>query len=456
MHILLLSPKGPLYRHSGGIFKKSLRYAPLTLTTLAAYVPEELGATVSIADEGVADIDLGASADLVGITCITGCAPRAYEIADAFRARGIKVALGGPHPTLLPDEAAAHADAVVVGYAETSWPRLLRDFARGELKPRYVQEANLSLAGLPFPRRELMDPQDYLTTNVFEATRACGHDCEFCVAPTAWGRRQYQKPVEEVAADITQYGAKKLLFIDLNLVSDPAYARRLFEALVPLKVKWFGLTTTLLLHDRELMDLAAKSGCSGLLIGFESLCDVALGGTKKSFNDPKSYKPLIRALHDRGIALMGCFAFGLDGDGPEIFEQTAEFCIDVAIDLPRFALVTPFPGTPLYRRLEAEGRILHKDWTQYDAQHVVFRPKRMSVEQLERGHEWAWKRAYEWGAIARRLLAARTSPLYTAPANVGYRFYAHNLHRFYTCDWFLDAAVVPAEPRQAAGGPPCA
>jgi len=451
LHILLLSPKGPLYRRRGGIFKKSLRYAPLTLTTLAAYEPKELGATVSIVDEGVSDIDLEARPDLVGITVITGCAPRAYELADHFRARGVKVVLGGPHVTLIPDEAQAHADAICVGYAETSWPRLLGDLGRGELKPRYDQEPDLSLAGLPFPRRELMDPKKYLTTNVFEATRACAHDCEFCVAPTAWGRRQYQKPVEDVVADIVQHGAKKLLLIDLNLVSDPAYARRLFQALVPLRVKWFGLSTTLILYDRELLALAAKSGCSGLLIGLESLCDLALTGTKKAFNDPEQYKELIRVLHGHGIALQGCFAFGLDGDTTDVFDRTAEFCIEVAVDLPRFAIVTPFPGTPLYKRLDAEGRILTRDWSLYDAQHVVFRPKRMTVEELAEGHERVWRAAYSASGIARRLWGSRTQVGLTFAANLGYRFYANHLKSFYNCDWIIGAAPAhPAEERRVA------
>ena len=438
MRIALVSPKGPLYRHRGGIFPRSLRYAPLTLTTLAAYVPPELEARVELHDEGIADVDPDRlEADLVGITLITGNAPRAYELADRLRARGKTVVLGGPHPTLLPDEAAGHADAVVVGYAEQTWPELLRDFRAGRLRPRYVQGPELSLAGLPFPRRDLLDKRRYLTSAVFEATRSCAHDCEFCVAPTAWGRKQYQKPVEEVVADIRQFGARKLLFVDLNLVSDPRYAARLFEALIPLRVRWYGLATTLIALERELLELAARSGCGGLLMGLESLCEASLGQTRKGFNDPERYKAMVADLHRHGISLMGCFAFGLDGDTPDVFEKTARFAVEAAIDLPRFAIVTPFPGTPLHRRLEAEGRILHRNWELYDAQHVVFRPLHMTAEELQRGHERAWKQTYSLGAIASRLWRARVAPQVSLAANLGYRFYARNLHRFYTCDWFL-------------------
>jgi len=450
MRIALLSPKGPLYRHRGGIFKKSLRYAPLTLTTLAAYVPAELHASVEILDEGIADVDVDRlEADLVGITAITGNAPRAYELCDRLRARGRTVVLGGPHPTLVPDEAQAHADAVVTGYAEQTWPRLLRDLAAGRMARRYAQGPDHSMAGLPFARRDLLPEALYFTRNVFEATRSCAHDCEFCVAPTAWGRKQYQKPPEDVVADIRQWGAKKLLFIDLNLVSDPRYAVRLFEALVPLGIQWYGLATTLIALDKPLLELAARSGCRGLLMGLESLCEASLGQTRKGFNDPQAYVEMVADLHRHRIALMGCFAFGLEGDTPDVFEKTARFAVEAGIDLPRFAVVTPFPGTPLHRRLDAEGRILTRDWSLYDAQHVVFRPRLMTPEQLQAGHERAWRQAYSLGNIARRLWKARVDPHLTLAANLGYRFYARNLHRFYTCDWFMGLGPGAREPAGA-------
>jgi radical SAM superfamily enzyme YgiQ (UPF0313 family) len=467
VRIALVSPKGPLYRHRGGIFKRSLRYAPLTLTTLAAYVPPELGAEIEILDEGIADVDPDAvRADVAGLTVITGNAPRAYELADRLRTRGVKVVLGGPHPTLVPDEAQAHADAVVVGYAEETWPALLRDLAAGTMARRYVQRPGLGLAGLPVPRRDLLPEDRYFTRAVFEATRSCAHDCEFCVAPAAWGRHQYQKPVEDVVADIRGWGARKVLFIDLNLVSDPRYAARLFEALVPLRIRWYGLATTLIALDRDLLALAARSGCGGLLMGLESLCEASLGQTRKGFNDPEAYRDMVADLHRHRIALMGCFAFGLDGDTPDVFDRTARFAIEAAIDLPRFAIVTPFPGTPLHRRLDSEGRILTRDWSLYDAQHVVFRPKNMSPEALQQGHERAWRRAYTWRAIASRLLRARVDPHLTLAANVGYRFYARNLHRFYSCDWFLGlgperrapaagGALAPAQVAADAGRAPC-
>lgn len=446
MKLALISPKGPLYRARGGIFKKSLRYQPLTLTTLAALVPPELDVRISLHDEGIEPIPASVDADLIGMTVITGTANRAYELAARFRAEGKTVVLGGPHVTLMPQEAAQHADAICVGYAEDSWPQLLRDYSHGALQPLYRQAPEFSLVrpDMPFPRRELFDTGQFLTQAVFEATRSCTHDCEFCVAPAAWGRHQYQKPVQWVIDDIRQFGQKKLIFVDLNLISDREYARELFSALIPLKVQWFGLSTVLLAHDPELMELMARSGCKGLLLGLETVTPESLRDARKRFNGSVSFKQVIGDLHQLGIAVQGCFVFGLDHDTTEVFDATVEFAIDAGVDLPRFAVLTPFPGTPLYTRMEQEGRILTRDWDLYDGQHVVFQPRAMTVQELARGHERAWKAVYRWSSIARRLWSARNFQPLALTANLGYRFYAHNLHRYYTCDWPIQ--TLPLKP----------
>jgi radical SAM superfamily enzyme YgiQ (UPF0313 family) len=449
LKVILLSPKGPLYRYRRGIFGKSLRYQPLTLTTLAALMPPELKIEIELFDEGIEEFPEIPKADIVGMTVITGTAKRAYELADRCRADGSTVVLGGPHVTLLPEEAKKHADAIVVGYAEDTWPELLRDYARGALRGEYRQAPGFSLdrPDMPFARSDLFGRGRFLTQAVFEATRACGHDCEFCVAPTAWGRKQFQKPVSWVVEDIRRQGDKRILFVDLNLVSDRTYAMELFSALVPLKVRWFGLSTVLIAHDPELMQLMRRSGCRGLLLGLETITQGGVQEAGKKFNASVDYARLIDDLHELGIAIQGCFVFGLDHDTRAVFEATAEFAIDTGIDLPRFAVLTPFPGTPLHERLASQGRILTRNWELYDGQHVVFQPHHMSPEQLGAGHERAWRQVYRYRAIARRLWKAKAWEPLALAANLGYRHYAHNLHRFYNCDWHLTPLSIPA--RQA-------
>ena len=451
LSIALLSPKGRLYRHRSGIFRRSLRYAPLTLPTLVSLVPPEIPHRVTLIDEGIRDIPLELEADIIGITVITPTAPRSYWLADHFRARGATVVLGGPHVTLVPEDALPHADAIVVGYAEESWPRLLRDVVNGRLARRYEQIPDLSLAGLPPVRRDLVPRRDYISTDVFEATRGCAHACDFCVVPSAWGRRQLQKPVEEVVADIGRTGARRLIFVDLNLVSDRNYAAHLFAALVPLGVQWYGLATSLLARDRELLELCARSGCRGLLIGLESISRQGLREVHKGFQDPGDFRELIALFHRYGIAIQGCFVFGFDDDTPEVFQRTAEFAVDARIDLPRFAVLTPFPATPLFHRYERDGRLLTRNWELYDGQHVVFQPQRMSATALMRGTEAAWKHAYRYRSIARRIYHSPAARSIVLGANLGYRFYAHHLDRFYNCDWGL----VPRTTEPGAARRPC-
>jgi radical SAM superfamily enzyme YgiQ (UPF0313 family) len=354
--------------------------------------------------------------------------------------QGVTTVLGGPHITLIPEDAQPHADAIVCGYAEDTWPELLFDFAAGRLKPRYNQAPDLDLADRPFPLRHLLPKRRYLTNNVFEATRGCIHNCDFCVVPSAWGRKPYQKPVEDVVADIRQHGARKLIFVDLNLIADRDYAGRLFKAMIPLKVQWYGLATVLLADDPELLGLAAESGCRGLLMGLESISPENLRASGKGFNSPDKFIRVVERLHDHDIALQGCFVFGLDSDDADVFLKTAEFAVEAKIDLPRFAIVTPFPNTGLYKRLDSEGRILTRNWELYDGQHVVFQPKRMGVRDLELGTETAWKHAYSLRSIMKRLPYSPAPWGVRLATNLGYRFYANHLSRFYNCDWIIGRA----------------
>jgi radical SAM superfamily enzyme YgiQ (UPF0313 family) len=218
----------------------------------------------------------------------------------------------------------------------------------------------------------------------------------------------------------------------------------LFEALVPLRVEWYGLSTVLIADDLPLLELTARSGCRGLLLGFESLVSENLRGVSKVFNRPKQYSQVVQRLHAHRIAVYGCFVFGFDHDTPDVFLDTAQFAVDAGIDLPRFAISTPFPGTALHHRLAREGRILTKNWELYDGQHVVFQPARMSVTELQEGTERAWRHAYSVPSIARRLRVSPASLGVSVAANVAYRHYARHLHRFYNCDWVIESSRLPA------------
>ncbi len=435
--LVLLSPKGPLYRKRGGIFGKGLRYMPQTFPTLVSMIPEDVPLEVTCIDEGIQEVDAHSlQADLVGMTVITGTSTRAYELADILRTRGIPVVLGGPHVTLVPEEAAQHADAVLTGLADVSWPQLLRDWRDGTLQKVYHQPPPYDLDP-PFPDRSVLPKRKYITDAVFEATRGCRHSCEFCVSPSAWGRKLWKKPVEHVVEDIRRHGGKRAIFVDLNLISDRQYALDLFQALTPLKVQWYGLSTTRLTKDEELLSVFSKSGCKGLLVGFESIDHSSLKPMNKTFNRPEEYAKDIEILHQYGIAVQGCFVFGNDGETLDVFERTARFAVEAGVDLPRFAISTPFPGTPLFARLKKEGRILHENWSWYDAQHCVFQPKGMTPQELEAGTELAWKTAYKWSSSYKRMKKS-PAPWYVGLiTNLTYRMYANNLHKFYTCDWGL-------------------
>ena len=281
-------------------------------------------------------------------------------------------------------------------------------------------------------RRDLYPSGMVNVSDTIEATRGCIFQCECCVVPAAWGTRPLQKPVGDVIATCARW-RQAVIFLDLNR-SPTAVARELFTALVPLSS--LGRTGH---DDRRLdgssSDLAARSGCRGLLIGFESLDQKALDETRKSFNMRKDYHLVVDRIHDRGIAIMGCFVFGFDADTLETFDRTVDFVMESRMDLPRYAIAVPFPATGLFRRLKAENRILTEDWSLYDGQHVVFEPRNMSPDELLRNTGKAWKKTYQYKSIARRVLGSGSRMTISVAANLGYRFYANNLDKFYTCDW---------------------
>lgn len=392
---------------------------PLALMAVAALTPDDY--EITIVDEEIEKVDFDKPADLVGITLLTKTAKHGYEIADRFRERGVQVVLGGMHATVLPEEAATHADAVVIGEAEGVWHQVLADVRAGKLRQFYRNDTVFDLARLPRPRRDLINSDGYLTTNFIQTTRGCPHRCSFCSIHAVYGTEYRCRPVADVITEVESFPSPGAVFIDDNIVGDPAYAKRLFEAIKPLGIWWFAQATLDIAFNDELLQLAAESGCKCLLIGFESLAaeNIKKIGKLRS-NDVTRYAEAVDRIHSHGITISGSFIVGLDGDDLDVFSRTAEFVQDNDIELPSIALLTPLPGTRLYKNMVAEGRLLYHDyWRQHfpTFSNALFRPKGMTIEQLEEGYRSALQQVFAMRPITKRLSRAlrRLSPGITLP-----------------------------------------
>jgi len=429
MRVLLILPDGHVHKIRIGGFVRSMREAPLTLTTLAALAPKDLNISFRLIDESIDAVPLDYKADLVGISVLTGTAVRAYTLARHFRLRGIPVVLGGVHVTIMPEETARHADSIVVGPAEITWPQLLRDFSQGHLGEVYKDDSpsNEWLTNIPTPRRDLQRSNGYMISNTVMATRGCQHTCEFCTVPVVWlgyAKRQ----VRDVIRDIQSMSGRLLTFNDVSLVDDVDYAKELFTAMIPLKRRWGGLATVRVADDPELLELLVRSGCRYLLIGFESFSQPALKEIHKSFNREEDYKSLMEALHSYGISVQGTFMFGFDSDDASIFEATVERVIDLKVDIPRYSILTPYPGTGLYRRLLAEKRLLSCNWQDYDTMHVVFQPAKMSPDELYRGFKWVYRETFKIPHIMRRTFSLGFAGPVNFVGNLTYKRFVRQLY----------------------------
>ena len=391
---------------------------PLALPLLAALTPPEV--EVRLLDENVEAVDTTADVDWVAITCMTASAPRAYALSDAFRRRGIPVVMGGIHPTVLPDEAAAHADAVVIGEAEPLWREVVADLAAGRLRPRYQRDGYSDLVGLPRPRRELLQVDRYLTTNVVQTGRGCPNGCSFCTVSTISGRRYRFRPVGEVVEEVRSLGGW-VGFVDDNIAGHARRAKELFEALIPLRTRWIGQADLTMAKDPELLSLAARSGCQAMFIGLESLSRENLQDTGKTPNLGVDMGAAIRSIHRAGIEIIGSFVLGLDGDDRGVFARTVAFAERHKLVAAQFAVLTPFPGTAMRQQLEREGRIADHDWSRYTMSNVVFRPRHMTELELRQGQRYAYGRFYSIPSILKRSFTTRRKFLGRLLVNLSYR-----------------------------------
>jgi radical SAM superfamily enzyme YgiQ (UPF0313 family) len=389
--------------------EENARVPNLSLPLIAALTPPEID--ISFTDDLITPIDPERDlkdVDLVGITVLSTTALRAYQIADAYRKEKVKVVLGGIHPTAVPDEAIQHADTVVMGEAERSWPQLLQDFQKGKLKPFYRQDRLTDLSTLPFPRREIHGTKGYFPLDVVQATRGCPYRCDFCSVRTFFGDTFRLRPLQDVVSEVERIPHRLVMFNDDNIIGHPQYSRDLLRALIPLKKKWIGQASLAGLRDKETVRLMAESGCIGLLIGFESIIEENIASIGKFQNRPSQYMEVINCLHRNGIAIWASFIFGFDHDDPTVFERTVEFGIKAKILSAVFAMLTPYPGTEFYNRMKAEGRLTDETWwltedQQERAPH--FEPLRMSRQQLREGWKGAWKEFYSLRSIVRRFQA---------------------------------------------------
>lgn len=423
--LLLISPLSPTSMMGGNFF---FRMPALGLLKVAALTPP--GWEVQVIDEKVEPLDLNLEADLVGITAMTTTVNRGYELAQHFRRRGIPVVMGGMHVSALPDEALRYCDSVVVGEAEGLWSQALRDFEHGRLQRLYRhQDGFPALAALPRPNWDLYRTKKYLPVHFVETTRGCPIDCEFCAVSSAFGGGYRNRPLEEV---LTELDALKpfegwftlkncVFFVDDNIVSNRAYARRLFERLAERKLHWFGQASMNIASDPEILKLARRSGCEGVFIGFETLSPETLSAVGKRVNRPSQYYDVVQRIHDHGIGIDGSFVFGFDTDDDGVFDRTLEFVLKAKLEVAYFSILTPYPGTRLHDRLVSEGRILSTDWSTYDANHVVFRPARFTPDQLLERYHQVLRETYSWSSIFKRLWGLPTWKNFFYPMNVGFR-----------------------------------
>jgi len=383
MKLILVSPtkNGETFLFNRGLL------APLGLMYIAANTPA--GIDVRIVDENVERIDFSDVPDVVGITTLTQTAPRAYAIADRYRAAGAKVILGGIHASMLPDEALRHADSVVAGEAEEIWPRVISDAVSGTLEPFYHQEGFAEFKRPRQPRRDLVDGRRYWSPNSIQTSRGCPHNCSFCSVTAFNGRKVRMRAVDDVLAEVESLPRSNLIrkkvvpFVDDNIAANPRRAKELFRGLSPMKVIWGSQASISFAEDEELVALAAESGCRFLFIGLETLSPATLSEMGKSQNRVERYAYALRLLREYRIHVMGAFVFGFDTDDESAFDSTLEFAIENRIQVAQFANLTPYPGTRLYDRLLAENRLEPGFWMdpEWDSR-VVFQPSGMSPGRL--------------------------------------------------------------------------
>lgn len=390
----------------------------LSLHILEGLTPPEYN--VKMLEEETTDINLDEECDLVGISCMTANAPRAYNLAREFRKRGKKVVLGGVHPTLLPDEALGYADSVVIGEAEGVWEEVLKDFKNGRLQKTYHHPKPTLERYIPLKYRKETKKRLFNVIPVM-TTRGCPYSCEFCCVSDIFGKEIRHAPVKNVVRDIEDSKGKIYIFLDDNIIGKPNYAKELFRAIKSYKIKWVGQASISFVHDTELMKLAAESGCAALFFGLESVSETQLKSMRKSIKEIKGIENAIKTIKGFGIHFHASMVFGFDSDTKAIFQETLNFLERNKIGTASFNVLTPYPGTRTYEKLKSEGRLLTMDWKYYDHSTVVFKPKNMTPYELQTGAMWVKKEFTRTSSVLRRFSGNLSHPILYLAMNLGIR-----------------------------------
>jgi len=375
--------------------RKHISYL-LAIPTLTALTPPQH--EVRVFDDNIQAIDYKWKADIAAITIRTMFAKRAYEISETYRARGVKTVVGGIHPSMCPEDALPHCDSVVIGEAEEIWHTVLQDAEDGRLKRLYRAERTANLKAAPIPDRSTLSRDRYML-DIVQTTKGCPFHCEFCAVHAFDGQTIRHKTIEQVireiqvinSSDATYKTKNSLFFADDNIIADKAFAKELFLALKPFNINWMCQASINISQYPELLELMRESGCGAVFIGFESVSKENLAMMRKGVNQRYDYLEAIRKIQSYGILVHSSFIVGYDFDSEDTFDELIDFIRESNLLMPLINILTPLPGTKLFKRLDEQGRILHKDWTKYDTQHVVFSPARMSPEELLRGYQKVMK-----------------------------------------------------------------
>lgn len=400
----LTEAKSPLWRP----IKYSL-FPPLGLATLAGFLPDDW--KVDLVDDHVERLSLDDAPDLVVIQVYITNAYRAYAIADHYRARGSYVVLVGLHVTSLPEEAAAHADTIFIGPGEQTFPCFLRDWRAGHASARYISGGGRTIEGIPRVRRDLIKRHLYLVPNSIVVTRGCPQHCTFCYKDAffAGGRGFYTQRVDEALAEIERLPGRHLYFLDDHLLGDRRFAEGLFEGMKGMGRLFQGAATVDSVLRGDLIEKAAVAGLRSLFVGFETFSPENLRRSNKKQNLARDYAAVTRRLSDLGVMINGSFVFGMDDDGPDVFDRTVDWAVRHGVTTATFHIQTPYPGTALHRELSAQGRITTRDWDLYDTRHVVYRPAKLEPAALEAGYWRAYREFYGWANLARGALTHETA-----------------------------------------------